>query len=47
MTGRGYLARLTFIVASVIVCGLLMGQSSVADFKGNQQEARKVPWRAG
>lgn len=47
MTGRGYLARLTLIVVSIIICGLLTSQGSVADFKGNQVEARKVPWRAG
>jgi len=47
MTGRGYLVRLTLIVVSIIICGLLTSQSSVADFKGNQPEARKVPWRAG
>jgi hypothetical protein len=47
MTGRGYLARLTVIVVSVVVCALLTSQGSVADFKGNQIEARKVPWRAG
>ena len=39
MTGRGYLARLTLIVASVVICGLLVSQVSVADFKGNQWEA--------
>ena len=46
MTGRGYLARLTLIVVFVAICGLLTSQGSVADFKGNQFEARKVPWRA-
>jgi len=47
MTGRGYLARLTLIAVSVVICGLLVSQVSVADFKGNQPEARKLPWPAG
>jgi len=47
MRGRAYVARLTLLVASVIFCALLIGGSSIADdFKGNQVEARKVPWRA-
>jgi len=47
MTGRSYLARLAVLVVFVVICGLLTSQGSVADFKGNQVEARKVPWRAG